>query len=135
MNAYKEADQWQQALTLAQKTRMAGPELTHFMRSLAEQLEEQHKYEQAARVLLRLPDMEAGIELLCRAHAFVDAQYECAAHDRWDLMETHVAPGLLETQSSLLEEASEIEEQMTKQVRRLFELDAKRDEDLSLIHI
>lgn len=135
MNAYKEADQWQQALTLAQKTRMAGPELTHFMRSLAEQLEEQHKYEQAARVLLRLPDMEAGIELLCRAHAFVDAQYECAAHDRWDLMETHVAPGLLETQSSLLEEASEIEEQMTKQVRRLFELDAKRDEDPSAFYV
>ena len=135
LNAHKEADQWQRALTLALEQRMSAQALLHLTRELADQLEEQHKFEQAARVLLRIPDLERAVDLLCRANAFVDAQYECAVHARWDLVETHVAPATLEAHSSLIDEADEIEEQLSKQVARLFELDAKRTHDPAAFYV
>lgn len=135
VQSYKEADQWRQALTVAMEAQYSTAEMQTLARAISEQLEEQHKYDDAARVLLQVQDTEAGIAMLCRANAFVDAQLCCATHQRMDMVETHIAPAALEHQAALLEEADEIEAQLTKQVQRLHELDAKRTQDPAAFYV
>ncbi|WFD19831.1 Putative elongator complex protein 1 [Malassezia caprae] len=135
LRAFREADQWAQALTVALDMQLPRAELLQLARAMSEQLEEQHKYDAAARVLLQVHEAEAGIALLCRAHALVDAQLACAEHGRRDLLETHVAPAALEAHTALLEEADDMASQLERQVQRLSELDAKRAEDPSAFYV
>lgn len=135
IRAFREADQWAQALTVALDMQMPRPELVKLAHTMAEQLEEQHKFEAAARVLLQVREAEAGIALLCRAHALIDAQLACAEYGRRDLVETHVAPAALEAQAALIEEADDMAAQLERQVQRLAELDAKRAEDPSAFYV
>jgi len=135
LRAFREADQWAQALTVALEMQLPRAELVQLAHDMSEQLEEQHKYEAAARVLLQVQEAESGIALLCRAHAFVDAQLACAAQGRHDLLETHVAPAALEAHTTLIEEADDMASQLERQVQRLAELDAKRTEDPSAFYV
>lgn len=124
VQAWKEADAWQHALRVAALVPgMDGRQLAH---TIAEQLEEQQKWLEAAQVLLHVQDIEAGIAMLCRANELVEAQLWCATHQRRDMIETHVAPAALEAQAALLDEIDEMRGQMTKQMQRLAELAAKR---------
>jgi len=135
LRAFREADQWSQALTVALDVQLPRAELLQLAHAMSEQLQEQHKYDAAARVLLQVDEAEAGIVLLCRAHAFVDAQLACAEHARRDLLETHLAPAALEAQTALIEEADDMASQLERQVQRLTELDTKRAEDPSAFYV
>ncbi|KAI3622987.1 ELP1 [Malassezia furfur] len=107
VDAFREADRWEEALGTACQQRLPPAELRALAQALVEQLSACEQYESAARVCLdHLGDVEQGVALLCSAHALPEAVRQSALHGRSDLIETHLA----------------------QQTRRLAELDAKRDE-------
>ena len=129
VDAFREADRWEEALGTACQQRLPPAELRALAQALVEQLSACEQYESAARVCLdHLGDVEQGVALLCSAHALPEAVRQSALHGRSDLIETHVAPAALEAHAAALEEADAIDAQLAQQTRRLAELDAKRDE-------
>lgn len=129
VRAHVAAGQWREALTLALRERYAPDTVARLAHELAEQLEAHGQLADAARVHLeQLRDVEQGVALLCRAGALVEARHAGACAARWDLLETHIAPAALDAHAALLDEADEIDEQLTKQLARLAELAVRRDE-------
>lgn len=72
--AFREGDQWQDALRIAVLEQVPQPELTALAHTLIEQLTVREQYTDAARIALdHLADVEQGVDLLCQGLALADA--------------------------------------------------------------
>ncbi|WFD41450.1 Putative elongator complex protein 1 [Malassezia psittaci] len=129
IDAFREADLWQEALTTACAQHWPANNIRTLAQTLVEQLTARGQYEGAAQICFDyLQDAEAGVSWLCSAQAFPSAMRRSALNQRMDLVKTHIEPAALDAQVSTLEEVDAWEEQLTSQLKRLAELDSKRDE-------
>ncbi|WFD30715.1 Putative elongator complex protein 1 [Malassezia sp. CBS 17886] len=128
--AFQEADMWEEAMTEALALRTPLSERVALARAMAEQLETRGQYVSAAHVLLEYAhDVEQGVALLCRAHAFAEAKRVAGTNARWDLVETHVHPAARDAQGAMRDEIRDMDEQLAKQQLRLASLADRREVD------
>ncbi|WFC97369.1 Putative elongator complex protein 1 [Malassezia yamatoensis] len=129
IDAFREADLWQEALSTACAQHWPTNKIRTLAQTLVEQLTARGQHEGAAQICLDyLQDVEAGVSWLCSAQCFSAAMRRSALNQRMDLVKTHIEPAALDAQVSILEEVDAWEEQLTSQLKRLAELDSKRDE-------
>lgn len=129
IEAYVQAGKWQSALALAVSVagKPASPSAQAEVHRLAERivtdLAATRQFAEAAHVSQdHLRDTEGAVTLLVQGNEVAEAGRVCALANRADLVETHIKPQSLDTQSTLLDTVEEMSEQLDKQVARLTEL-------------
>ncbi|GAA5870104.1 hypothetical protein JCM1840_003583 [Sporobolomyces johnsonii] len=131
MLAYQHANAWPELFTLALTSGKRSPaEVKELAVEVGESLTGKRRYAEAGRVLLEYGrDVEAAVGALCEGNLYSEAVRLTALYSRPDLKETHIKPSTLELQQRLLDDFSDLTEQIDRQVERLDELKVKRDQN------
>lgn len=126
IDAYKQSQNWREVLRLAVSERLPTNEVVVLAKELIDELEITKKFSDASQISLDyLKDVEQGVTLLCKDNNFSEAGRVLQTQSRPDLISTTFNPLLLEAATWLLDESSEIKEQLDKQMARIAELRAK----------
>ena len=128
MDSYVLAKKWREAMTIA---------LEYFkddVESIAEELigslSFEHKYIEAAQLQLEfLNDVKEAMQLYCKAYSFDTACMIAIKHNKKELLEEVVDPGLGEGFGTIAELLADCKGQVHSQLRRLRELRTKKEED------
>ncbi|PWN29335.1 IKI3-domain-containing protein [Jaminaea rosea] len=127
LDAFQSAGAWHDCFALAAVH--APQSIPQLATSMAERLEDTARYSEAARVKLEYGrDVEGALDSFARAHDITECRRVCARYGRMDLVETHVKPAALHSQSVIMDDIAEMSEQMSKQVARLAELRQRSEE-------
>ncbi|KAJ1032623.1 hypothetical protein NDA16_000646 [Ustilago loliicola] len=127
LDAYRSSTNWAEALRLAFVEKLPAPEIVSMAKSIVDELETSRRYIEAARITLDyVRDVEQAVTLLCRGNDFAEARRILTTYNRFDLIEVTLHPLLIESASTLLEDVSEMDDQLSKQLERIRELREKR---------
>lgn len=74
-------------------------------------------------------DVDSAVDTCCRGAEFSEAYRLISIHDRPDLVEAMIHPGLEEAHEALIEVFEEMDGQLDKETRRLKELNEIREKD------
>lgn len=130
LQAYRRANLWQHALSLALLIPLPEPELSDLSQSLADHCIETKDFSSAAQIYLDYRhDIAEAVRLLCRGSHFIEAVRLVSLHRTPDLLETVVDAGLMEVFGATLELLADCKAQADAQVSRLRELRTKKEED------
>ncbi|GJN92512.1 hypothetical protein Rhopal_005542-T1 [Rhodotorula paludigena] len=131
MLSYQRAHAWQELFTLALSSGKVDAEgIKEMAADVAENLSGKRRYADAARVLLEYgEDVDGAIHTLCEGALHSEAIRIATLQSQPQLIDERVKPSTLELQQRLLDDCSDLEEQVEKQVSRLSELKRKRDEN------
>lgn len=130
LQAYRRANLWQHALSLALLIPLSKPELSDLSQSLADHCIETKDFSSAAQIYLDYRhDIAEASRLLCRGSHFTEAIRLVCLHRNPDLLETVVDVGLIEVFGTTLELLADCRTQADAQISRLRELRTKKDED------
>lgn len=75
-------------------------------------------------------DIEASIQASCEGADFDEALRNATLYSRQDLVQSSIAPSVLDHTDSLMESMSELRGQVEKQQSRIAELDILRQQDI-----
>lgn len=75
-------------------------------------------------------DIEASIQASCEGADFDEALRNATLYSRQDLVQSSIAPSVLDHTDSLMESMTELRGQVEKQQGRIAELDALRQQDI-----
>ena len=123
---------WQECLFAAQKQtpQLSPAAFADLASALADALYEAKDYSSAATIHHDyLSSLETAIRCLCKGYYFAEAFCLVARHDRDDLVESAVDPGLTESLSSSTEFLADCKAQLKAQVPRIAELRRRAIED------
>ncbi|GAA6056745.1 hypothetical protein JCM3770_005875 [Rhodotorula araucariae] len=129
--AYQRANLWQELFTLAQSSGIVDQDgVQELAADVAESLAGKRRYNEAARVLLEYgDDVDGALYYLCEGALHAEAVRIATLHSRPGLIDSRIKPSTLELQQRLVDDFTEIEEQVEKQVARLGELKQKYEEN------
>lgn len=128
LDSYVLAKKWRESMTIAIEYFKDDVELV--AEDLINSLSFEHKYIDAAELQLEfLKDVQAAIQLYCKAYRFDTACMIAIKHDRKELLEKVVDPGLGEGFGTIAELLADCKGQVHSQLRRLRELRTKKEED------
>ncbi|GAA5833802.1 hypothetical protein JCM3766R1_000102 [Sporobolomyces carnicolor] len=126
--AYQHANAWQEVFTVAFNSQKSTEELKDLAYDVAERLTSKRRYAEAAKVLVEYgQDLPAAVDALCEGNLFAEAVRFTALHNRRDLIESRIQSSTLDMQQRLLDDFSEVTEQLEKQADRLDDLRQRRD--------
>lgn len=74
-------------------------------------------------------DVDSAVDTCCRGVEFSEAYRLISIHDRPDLVEAMIHPGLEEAHEALIEVFEEMDGQLDKETKRLKELNEIREKD------
>lgn len=128
MNAYVLGRRWQEAINIANQHRT--DEVQRISEELVSSLTFEHKYIDAAQIELKyLDNVEAAMELYCKAYQYDNASLIATTAKKPELIEKIVDPGLAEGFGTIAELVADCKGQVNSQLRRLRELRTKKEED------
>ncbi|RPB28549.1 IkappaB kinase complex, IKAP component [Terfezia boudieri ATCC MYA-4762] len=128
--AYRRANLWQQALSLALLIPISNSELSSLSESLADHLIEAKDFSSAAQIYVDYRnDIPEATRLLCRGSHFAEAMRLVANSGKPELLQSVVDAGLVEAFSTTVELLADCKAQAHAQLGRLRELRAKKEED------
>ncbi|GAA5975319.1 hypothetical protein JCM5350_006430 [Sporobolomyces pararoseus] len=126
--AYQHANAWQELFTVAYNSQKSEEEVKELAVEIAERLTSKRRYAEAGKVLLEYgQDLPAAIDALCEGNLFAEAVRLTALHNRRDLIESRIKSSTLDMQQRLLDDFSDVTEQLEKQADRLDDLRQRRD--------
>ncbi|KAJ3055398.1 hypothetical protein HK097_010674, partial [Rhizophlyctis rosea] len=120
MECYRKATMWQEAMAIAYELGIEQSELVWMAGELADELVEQRKYGDAARVLLdhtKKPD--DAVQILVRGSLWSEALRVAQMAGLSNMVDTTIKPGIVEGSAQLLEDIRELGESFAKQRDRL----------------
>lgn len=130
IDAYRMSQNWREVLRLAITEKLPASEIVIMAKELIDELEVAKKYTDASRIALDyLRDVEQSVRLLCKDNKFAEAGRVLQMQSRMDLMSTTFNPSMSEAVIWLLDEASDIDEQLEKQLTRIGELRIKKERE------
>ena len=123
LQAYRRANLWQHALSLALLIPLPESELSDLSQSLADHCIETKDFSSAAQIYLDYRhDIAEAARLLCRGSHFTEAIRLVCLHRNPDLLETVVDAGLIEVFGTTLELLADCKTQANAQISRLREI-------------
>ncbi|CCF56038.1 hypothetical protein KAFR_0A06030 [Kazachstania africana CBS 2517] len=128
MDAYVLGKKWREAMTIA--VERYSEDVSTIADDLVSSLSFEHRYVDAADLQLQyLKDIEAAMELYCKAYQYDTAILVAITHKKPGLIETIVDAGLGEGFGTIAELLADCKGQVNSQLRRLRELRTKKEED------
>ncbi|KAK2076905.1 hypothetical protein QBZ16_005133 [Prototheca wickerhamii] len=126
--AYRQGGCWQQALAVAPRAGVAGPEATRSLAlELADELAEARRPAEAARLRVEFArDVDGAVALLAAGGEWREGLRLAEAHARPDLVRRVLAPAAAVRASEALADARENAERVAKYRERLRHLSARR---------
>ncbi|GAA6006180.1 hypothetical protein JCM11491_002062 [Sporobolomyces phaffii] len=126
--AYQHANAWQELFTVASNSDRSSEEIKDLAFESAERLAGKRRYAEAGKVLLEYArDLPAAVNILCEGNLFAEAVRLTVLHDRRDLIESRIKSGTIDMQQRLLDDFSDVTEQLEKQADRLDELHKRKE--------
>ncbi|GAA5885604.1 hypothetical protein JCM16303_001478 [Sporobolomyces ruberrimus] len=126
--AYQHANAWQEVFTVAYNSQKSDEEVKELAFEIADRLTSKRRYAEAGKVLVEYAqDLPAAINALCEGNLYAEAVRLTALHNRRDLIESRIKSSTLDMQQRLLDDFSDVTEQLEKQADRLDELRQRRD--------
>ncbi|KAG0331419.1 hypothetical protein BG004_001669 [Podila humilis] len=123
LESYREAGLWREAVVLAQQLKYDESAMRYLACGLADHLKNDRRFAEAGVVLAEYAkDSEEAVSVLLEGRLWNEAIRVVHAHNRVDLMATHVTPGIVDGHHDLLEMIREMQEQFDKQIKRLKEV-------------
>ncbi|OXU28995.1 hypothetical protein TSAR_015024 [Trichomalopsis sarcophagae] len=120
LNAFKQANSWQDAIVTAMKLNLSFPQLTELYEELVSRLLEDKRYEAAAVILSKhLNRYEDAVATLCEGRHWHQAWTDAHCMKREDLIETHVKPGILDHAEFMLSQIRQHKQDFEKYKNRL----------------
>ncbi|KAF6250794.1 IKI3 family-domain-containing protein [Scenedesmus sp. NREL 46B-D3] len=127
LGAYKAANAWRMCMVLSARLQQSQQQQQALARELAEQLQASGSGADAAQLLAQyLGDVDGAVAALVAAKEWREALRVAYAAGRQDLVDTTVVPGAAQAAASLMEEATESTERITKYSARLKEVRGRR---------
>nr|ODO03858.1 elongator complex protein 1 [Cryptococcus depauperatus CBS 7855] len=134
LKAYERAHAWRELFTLAKQEDVA--DLSEFIERVTDYLGSRGRHLEAAQVFIEYAkDIDSAVDTCCQGTEFSEAYRLVSVHDRKDLIEAMIHPGLEEAQEALVEIFEEMEEQLDKETKRLCELKDIRERDYDAFYI
>ncbi|KAI9189144.1 putative elongator complex protein 1 [Blastocladiella emersonii ATCC 22665] len=124
---YIKAGMWREAFAAAAARGPGEVDLPRLAYSVAGELRDRTEYAAAATVLLEhAGDIEAAMADLVRGSCWAEAVRVARTHDRADLVDTHVRPGVAAAHAAMLGHLGEIRGDLEARVVRLAECRAEK---------
>ncbi|KAH7910038.1 pol II transcription elongation factor [Hygrophoropsis aurantiaca] len=128
--AHERALEWQELFELSAKENMPDEEIKETAYRIAEELFAKKRFSESARVLFDYAkDTRQGVISLVHGNEFSEARRAITFYSVPELLDEIVLPGALESCNQILEDISEMKDQLRKQVSRLAELRIKKLEE------
>ncbi|KAI9485105.1 IKI3 family-domain-containing protein [Zychaea mexicana] len=136
LNAYRLGGAWREVFSLAKQLQYSAEDIQGLAYDVLGNLKEKSRYQEAAVVAVDYgKDIEEAVDCLLKGSHWQEAARVSRTHERSDLIETHVNPGLYEGYTQAEEELDNMTSQFNKQKNRLKELrETKLDPDANLPH-
>ncbi|KAL0073450.1 IKI3 family-domain-containing protein [Phycomyces blakesleeanus] len=123
LQAYRMAGSWRESFSLAKQMSYTDEHIHALAYDLIEYMKEKRRYQEAATIANDYAkDIEEAVDCLLKGSLWQEAIRMSHTHNRADLIETHVKPGLIEGYSQTDEEIDDMTAQFNKQKLRLKEL-------------
>ncbi|KAI8144910.1 IKI3 family-domain-containing protein [Fennellomyces sp. T-0311] len=136
LNAYRSAGAWREVFSLAKQLQYTAEDLQGLAYDVIEHLKDKNRYQEAAVVAVDYgKDIEEAVDCLLKGNHWQEAARVSRTHERSDLIETHIDPGLYEGYTQIEEDIDSLLGQFNKQKNRLKELrETKPDPEANLPH-
>ncbi|OCF72658.1 elongator complex protein 1 [Kwoniella mangroviensis CBS 8886] len=130
LKAYEKAHAWRELFTLAKKLGVSKDDTIQICERVTDHLSSRGRHLEASQVFIEhASDVDSAVDVLCRGTEFSEAYRLTSLHDRSDLIESMIHPGLEEAHEALMETFEEMEGQLDKEVNRLKDLRRIREND------
>ncbi|KAI8978613.1 IKI3 family-domain-containing protein [Pilobolus umbonatus] len=127
LESYRMAGCWRETFSIANQLKYTDEEIHNLAYDMIEYLKEKRRYLEAATVANDYAkDIEEAVDCLVKGSHWKEAQRVSYAHQRADLIETHVKPGLIEGFTQVEDDIDEMMAQFHKQSTRLVELRTRK---------
>ena len=127
---YRLAHSWQESLSCATLVPLEQPKMRALAMSIADSQIELKDYRAAATIHLDyFHNVEEAARLFCRGYYIADATRAVSLHQRPELLQTVIGPGLAEGQAAMTELLAECKNQLNAQVPRIRELRVKKAQE------
>lgn len=128
--AFRQAHLWRESLSNASFVPFETSRLQSLARDLSDDMVETKDFHSAALISQDyLSDSPMAAKLFCKGYHFPDAIRLAALHQRLDLLEAVIDPGLVEGMATMTELLADCKSQLHAQIPRIRELRAKKAED------
>ena len=128
--SFRQAHLWRESLSCATLVPFQAPQLKSLALSLSDMLVEIKDFHSAAIINLDyLSNLSTAARLFCRGYHFADAIRVIGLHQRLDLLESVIDPGLIEGMANMTELLADCKIQLNAQIPRIRELRVKKAED------
>ncbi|WVQ93259.1 hypothetical protein IAU59_000325 [Kwoniella sp. CBS 9459] len=130
LRAYERAHAWRELFTLTRKLNLEKNKVSELVQRVTDHLASRGRHLEASQVFIEhTDDVDSAVDVLCRGTEFSEAYRLTSLHSREDLIEAMIHPGLEEGHEVLMEVFEEMEGQLDKEMKRIFELRKIREND------
>ncbi|OCF35522.1 elongator complex protein 1 [Kwoniella heveanensis BCC8398] len=130
LRAYERAHAWRELFTLTRKLNLEKNKVSELVQRVTDHLASRGRHLEASQVFIEhADDVDSAVDVLCRGTEFSEAYRLTSLHSREDLIEAMIHPGLEEGHEVLMEVFEEMEGQLDKEMKRIFELRKIREND------
>ncbi|KZO97412.1 IkappaB kinase complex, IKAP component [Calocera viscosa TUFC12733] len=130
--AYEKDTTWREVFSLATQAGASKERLAEIGARMSDKLVGKRRYTEGAQVLLDYAqNVEEAVGVLLMGNEYSEAIRIAHLHGQAALIETHIHPSALDAASNILDDLEEMSEQLSKQVARWDELQAKKALDPS----
>ena len=128
--SFRQAHLWRDSLSNASLVPLPAQQLRSLAVSLSDMMIETKNFSSAATINRDyLSDVPGAVRLFCKGYHFTDALRIAGLHQRLDLLESVIDPGLVEGLANMTELLSDCRTQLNAQLPRIRELRTKKVED------
>ena len=128
--AFRQAHLWRESLSNASFAPFEASRLQLLAQDLSDDMVETKDFHSAGLINQDyLSDLPTAAKLFCKGYYFPDAVRLAALHQRLDLLEAVIDPGLVEGMATMTELLADCKSQLQAQIPRIRELRAKKAED------
>ncbi|EAL20131.1 hypothetical protein CNBF2080 [Cryptococcus deneoformans B-3501A] len=136
LKAYERAHAWRELFALAKKEGLSKQSLDEMIERVTDYLGSRGRHLEASQIFIEYSsDVDSAVDTCCRGAEFSEAYRLTSIHDRSDLVEAMIHPGLEEAHEALIEVFEEMDGQLDKETRRLKELNEIREKDYDAFYI
>ncbi|OZJ05806.1 hypothetical protein BZG36_00877 [Bifiguratus adelaidae] len=123
MDAYTSISAWREVFALASQLNLSKDHLSAIAMELVQRLRDKEQYYEAATVAIEYAqDVETALEVLIKGYHWSESIRLCYLHNRQDLLQTHILPGMDDAYEQITDDIKEMGDRFRKQSDRLQEL-------------
>ncbi|KIY33719.1 elongator complex protein 1, partial [Cryptococcus gattii E566] len=136
LKAYERAHAWRELFALAKKEGLSKESMDEMIERVTDYLGSRGRHLEASQIFIEYSsDVDSAVDTCCRGAEFSEAYRLTSIHDRSDLVEAMIHPGLEEAHEALIEVFEEMDGQLDKETKRLKELNEIREKDHDAFYI